>query len=178
MKKLLLVVLSVHLICAAGCITKRPVEESFPNLTKILQRDQWGLNNGIKANAFDKDRANLGSKFKKELLRYCGTDPERCYWCSAFLSFYIKTNLDEKKLALKLLDNYIDSLKNKQVTIEQKMDLYSMHACASILSQRLKYYEKAKKHKRWVVKHSKECAGNFPALDDENWKIYEGIVIE
>ena len=157
-----------------------PATHPAPTLTRLsaaIDGDdlRLSINNESKAKLFNEDRAALREDFEQGIMNFVGISAERHYWVAAYLTepVYRGVNAPDYKLALVLLEEGI-VLNN---AAREDADNVKLHVCASTIAQRLGLVHLAAMHKKIAESAMKIEAnqGGFPALDDDERKIYDSI---
>lgn len=79
--------LALLLLCVGVLHAQQAGEAPFASLEKAVQTGQggWDGDKSRLSKVFVAERKRLGDRFEIELVKWCGTDPEKHYWISSFL---------------------------------------------------------------------------------------------
>lgn len=160
-----------------GTISPTKIQLPFYELKKSLEVDGWGSNNTEKAKLFNIERSRLGKNFEKELLALIDNDINANYWAGVYLTdkYYLKENTPLNELALKIFRNAIYLCEKKP---DKESEIVAIGIVAAIVCARNSKMKEAKEFKIKVeelLKKDQSYGSSKPALDDDEWKIYDSI---
>lgn len=147
-------------------------------ISLVAKKNGWTFDRRENAALFHKEKKRLGDSFIPELLKFLGDDIDRHYNAAMFLSepYYLGNEKPMYETALLIYHQGIILIqKNPDSMVKQ--DELPFRVLAAILAQRTGYKALAASHKsvaEALIK-SKEYEGCFPAIDDNDREVYDGI---
>jgi hypothetical protein len=146
---------------------------------QVKSEGGWGGAN--QAREFNAERMRLGDQFETALLKYVGTDIERHYWTSAFLTDkgYLRGKTPLPHLSLLLKQQALALLEGKRDQ-DSLMNVVMLSVTAAVLAERLHLHALAVSYKtaaQSLIDHDPDFGGGFPALSSDERRIYDAIAI-
>lgn len=140
---------------------------------------QLDINNQEVAALFSQDRHELGEKFHDALMRFVAGDAHRHYWLGIFLTdaSYLKGDKADPYVALALFEEGL-AICDTHKDDDHAYEAVSLHVVAAIVAQTVGLTDLARHHKAAVesaMKQNEKLGGGFPALGDDDRKIYDAI---
>lgn len=147
-------------------------------ISLVAKKNGWTFDRRENAALFHKERKRLGDSFIPELLKFLGEDIDRHYNAAMFLSetYYLGNEKPMNETALLIYHQGI-ILTQKSPHRMDKQDELPFRVLTAILAQRMGYKSLAVYHKsaaEALIK-TKEYEGCFPAIDDNDREVYDGI---
>ncbi len=144
----------------------------------VAKKNGWTFDRKENAALFHKERKRLGDSFIPELVKFLSDDIDRHYNAAMFLSepYYLGNEKPMNETALLIYHQGIILTQKSSDTMD-KHDELPFRVLTAILSQRMGYKALAVYHKsaaEALIK-TKEYEGCFPAIDDNDREVYDGI---
>lgn len=149
----------------------------FQELLIDLKGSSLGMDNNHKSRMFQEERNRLAGSFENELWKFLGDDIGRYYWVSIYLEAdcYLHGNKPLYELSLRIADKGIKLCESRN---DVPGDIIGIAVTGVIVSYRINNLKLAKIYKDIAVKYQQKGDsywGCFPAIDDEERKIYDSI---
>lgn len=128
---------------------------------------------------FKHERSRLGESFEAELLKYLGSDAEKHYWLSLFLTepSYLHGSTPLPQLALRLQQRGLDLLRGKRDQDSLGLAV-SLNVVAALLSVDLDLRERAVAYKNAaeeLITRDADLGLFFPGMSAKERKLYDSI---
>ena len=126
----------------------------------------------------DRERNRLGPRFEAELLAYLGNDVDKHYWVACAISGCAKENGRALESTALLIQLQALSLLEGKKDDHSLYTVVALHVLTAVQSQHLGFLNLAIKHKKQaqsLVSRRPILKGGFPALSEEEWKIYDSL---
>lgn len=168
-------------ICSQPALAQNSAPAPFAELDKQVQTQEggWAGSKQPLATLFNAERKRLGDEFEKELLKYVGTDIEKHYWTSLFLTEpgYLHGNKPLANLSLRIKDKALALLRDKQDE-DSLGSTVELSVTAAVLSESIGEHSLAaayKKQAESLLSRNDDLRAWFPFLDDKERQLYDSI---
>jgi hypothetical protein len=126
----------------------------------------------------EKERQRLGARFETELLNYLGNDVDKHYWIACGVSGCAKENGRALESLALLIELQALSLLQGKKDDTSLYTAVALNVIAAVQSQHLGFRNLAITHKtqaELLVTRRPILKGGFPAMSDDDWKIYDSL---
>ncbi len=159
-------------------VSAQEVQPFSELISLVARKNGWTFDRRENAALFHKEKKRLGEAFIPELLKFVSDDIDRHYNAAMFLSepYYLGNEKPMNETALLIYHQGI-VLTQKSSDGMAKFDELPFRVLTAILAQRMGYKSLAVYHKTAAEKliRTKEYEGCFPAIDDSDSEVYDGI---